>query len=66
MIIGVDRFSNFLKTNKNVVLRDHIPDDFLTRFAYSQANLGLSQLKSLEGRENRRINIGRQLKKAIY
>lgn len=62
---GIDRLSSYQKTNKTVVLRDCLPDDFLTRYSAAQATLGLSQLGTLEAREAQRIKSGRLVRKSI-
>ncbi|MBT3361530.1 MAG: DegT/DnrJ/EryC1/StrS aminotransferase family protein [Rhodospirillales bacterium] len=62
---GYDRLSSYQKTNKTVILRDRLPDDFMTRFLAPQAILGLSQLDTLEERETQRIIAGRAVRASI-
>lgn len=64
MPIG-DFFSRYQKTNKTVILRKQVPKEFLTRYSWQQAVMGLSQLKTLAEREKRRTDIGMYLYKNI-
>lgn len=57
MPIG-DYFSKYQKTNKTVILRNSMPAEFLTKFTWQQAVMGLSQLMTLEDREKVRIENG--------
>ena len=52
---GGDRFARFQKTNKTVALRNHLPRAFLENYGWQQAQLGLSQLGTVDAREIRRI-----------
>ncbi len=56
-----DVFSRYQKTNKTVELREEMPAQFLTRFCWQQAVMGLSQLETLDEREQRRADAGRNL-----
>ncbi|MBF0465626.1 MAG: DegT/DnrJ/EryC1/StrS aminotransferase family protein, partial [Nitrospirae bacterium] len=49
-----DYFSKYQKSNKQVFLRDKIPDEFLVQYTWQQAITGLSQLKTLDKRERKR------------
>ncbi len=60
-----DFFARYQKTNKTVVLRDEMPRQFLTRFCWQQAAMGLSQLVTLEEREERRTDAGNFLYKSL-
>lgn len=53
-----DYFSRYQKTNKTVILRNSMPKDFLVKFTWQQAIMGLSQLTTLEYREKERIGNG--------
>jgi len=53
-----DLFAKYQKTNKTVVWRKHIPDEFLTAYSWQQAVMGLSQIQTLEEREHQRTERG--------
>ncbi|HAF96154.1 MAG: hypothetical protein A2X34_08945 [Elusimicrobia bacterium GWC2_51_8] len=53
-----DYFSKYQKTNKTVILRKSIPPDFLVKFIWQQAVIGLSQLATVENREKERTEYG--------
>jgi dTDP-4-amino-4,6-dideoxygalactose transaminase len=56
-----DVFSRYQKANKTVQLREEMPTQFLTRFCWQQAIMGLSQLATLDERERRRADAGNYL-----
>jgi len=56
-----DVFSRYQKTNKTVELREQMPTQFLTRFCWQQAIMGLSQLGTLDEREQGRAGAGGSL-----
>ncbi|MDP3791596.1 MAG: DegT/DnrJ/EryC1/StrS aminotransferase family protein [Candidatus Omnitrophota bacterium] len=60
-----DYFSLYQKTNKTVMLRESMPEDFLVKFTWQQAVMGLSQLTTLEGREKERIRHGIYLYRSL-
>lgn len=53
-----DYLAKYQKTNKTVSLRASLPKTFLEKFSWQQAILGLSQLRSLKQREDKRIENG--------
>jgi len=56
-----DFFARYQKTNKTIEFRIKIPEDMLVHYTWQQAALGLSQLKTLESREDIRIKNGQYL-----
>jgi len=59
--ISVKKFdfvSNFLRTNKTVILRSKMPKQFFVPFTWQQAIIGLRELESMFYREERRIKNG--------
>jgi dTDP-4-amino-4,6-dideoxygalactose transaminase len=60
-----DVFARYQKTNKTVILRSALPPEFLTGYHPALARLGLSQLASFAGREQRRTAMARQLYDAV-
>ena len=57
-ILKDDYLAKYQKTNKTVSLRASLPKTFLEKFSWQQAILGLSQLRSLKQREDKRIENG--------
>jgi dTDP-4-amino-4,6-dideoxygalactose transaminase len=56
-----DYFSKYQRSNKTIIKRDKIPDDFMVAFSWQQAVLGMRQLETLEIREKERIKKGKYL-----
>lgn len=51
----LDFFSKYQRSNKTVELRNSLPNNFFTKFTWQQAQLGLSQIKSVSQRERKKI-----------
>ncbi|MBF0542671.1 MAG: DegT/DnrJ/EryC1/StrS aminotransferase family protein [Nitrospirae bacterium] len=56
-----DFFARYQRTNKTVELRRLIPENMMVHYTWQQAVMGLSQLRSLQGREEIRIKNGQYL-----
>lgn len=60
-----DFFARYQKTNKTVMLREEMPPQFFTQFCWQQAIMGLSQLATLDEREQKRTDSGSTLYKRL-
>lgn len=56
-----DYFAKYQKHNKTVILRDSMPKNYLVRYSWQQAQLGLCQLATLNQRGERKASTGQKL-----
>lgn len=60
-----DFFAKYQKSNKTIFLRKKMPQEFLVKFSWQQAVLGLNQLETLDKREAKRTASGMQLYESL-